>query len=264
MAAPTITPVAEQYIALAKSGEKLDADQRRHAITYLLAKGDGYTNVEFGQMFDVDEKTIRRDMVLIKTAQVEDVRETTDVKLVIADLCAARDRALVEIDKMKKKMRDSGKDMTPLFARLIQMPVEVHLKVTQALQDMGWVPKTLGTMTHRHHFRAVVNKGVAETRRVDLFDDIRDGETLEDSLKRQASAQKALVESTDIVDAEFEDLPTEMTGNDQSENPNQDAQASTQEGTGTDHRVDPGTASASLGATESPNQCVEAPLRPAN
>lgn len=263
MAAPTATPVAEQYLVRAEAGEKLSADERRHAITYLLAKGDeGYSNVEFGRMFGVDEKTIRKDLVLIKTAQVEDVRETTDVKLVIADLCAARDRALIEFEKMKKRLRDTKKDNTPLYARLIQMPIEIHLKVTQALQDMGWVPKTLGTMTHRHHFRAVVNKGVAETRRVDLFDDIREGESLEDSLKRQASAQKALVESTDIVDAEFEDLPTEMTGNDQSENSNQDAQA--KEGTGTDYRIDPGTASATLGATESPNQCVEAPVRPAN
>lgn len=213
------TPVAENLVAQARNGEKLELEDRRHALQYLMFTEPDLSRMELGRLFQVDESTIRHDIKRIKERNAEVVKEDTDVKLIIADLIAARDRALVEIEKAKKAIVDGKKGIgSPNHLNYIKATVELHLRVTEALQNMGWLPKNIGALTvNKHVFKAVVMKGqYIQTVRVEdgkelsdieqmldgkrplgLFDDIRDGESLEDAIARQQLEQKAIIDAAE-------------------------------------------------------------------
>jgi hypothetical protein len=212
------TPVAEQLVDQARRGEKLLMEDRRHAIAYLMYTEPNLSNIELGKMFQVDEGTIRHDVKRIKNKNADTIKEDTDVKLIIADLIAARDRALLEIETAKKMLRAAGKQDSPNMLNFIKASVEMHMKVTEALQNMGWLPKNIGAITvNKHVFKAVVQKGqFIQTIRVEdgkelsaieqmlngerpleLFDDIRDDESLEESLQRRTLEQKTYIDAAE-------------------------------------------------------------------
>jgi hypothetical protein len=254
----------EQLLGKVEAGEKLSIDERRHVVQ---VERHSSTNIDLARRLGVDEKTIRNDIKILKTDEVEDMRHSTDIKLVIADLLAARDRALMEIERGKKTLKDRQKDGTPAMLAHIKSAIDIHLNVTKALQDMGWLPKTLGTMQHKHVFKATVEKGAVNTRRVDLFDGIRDGESLDDKLQREAKEQRAAVEAQEaVIDAEFSDVPLKQlpagneTGNGISENIATTESAPA--GRASDLRVGASFTSTAFGAAEPPHQRMEAPIRP--
>jgi hypothetical protein len=215
------TPIAEDLVGRARKGEKLTLEDRRYALQFLMYTEPDLSRMELGRIFQVDESTIRHDIKRIKEKNADLIKEDTDVKLIIADLIAARDRALLEIEKAKKLISTTAKEGTPNHLNFIKASVEIHMKVTEALQNMGWLPKNIGAITvNKHVFKAIVQKGqYIQTLRVedgkeltaieqmlegqrplDMFDDIRDGESLEDALKRQAQEQKEIIEGSELVD----------------------------------------------------------------
>ncbi len=163
---------------------------------------------EMARLFQCDEKTIRNDINLIKTEKAELVREDTDVKLIIADLLEARDKALRECERAKRayEVEEGGRGlMRPGYLKAVELALNIHLKVTEALQNMGWLPKNIGAITiNKQVFKSFVDArtGGVETRPIDLFDDIREGESFEEMMRRKADEQKAAIQ-----DAEFVDLP---------------------------------------------------------
>lgn len=208
----SIVVIAEETIKKAQQGEKVTTEERRHAIEYIMGVYPDWSNVKLSQIFDVDVKTIRNDKKIIKTANAERVREDTDVKLIIADLLAARERALQEIEEGKKDIVVSKKTGTPNHLAWIKAGLEIHIRVTEALQNMGWLPKNIGAISiTKNVFKAVVqtNTGIVETRPVDLLDDIRPGESLEELMRR-----KGLLGAGDqVIDAEILPAPENETDN---------------------------------------------------
>lgn len=224
---------AEKYIQRAQGGEKVTRDERRHALNYI----DGmypnqYSNRQLAAIFQVDEGTIRHDRRQIRKQNAENIREDTDVKLIINDLLESRDRALTQIARAMAAMEREGRTTNNTYLAFLKAGPEMHLKITTALQDMGLLPKTLGTVTvNKRVFKAIVdqrNGSVSEVRPLDLFDDMREGESLEDLLRRKAQEQKE-----EIQDAEFVTLPALPPGDnaeseEQIEEPAPDLEGSTE------------------------------------
>ena len=65
--------------------EKLETDERRDAVQYLMLMRPDLSNVELGRIFKVGEQTIRNDKELIRKRMAEEVTDK-DISLVISDL----------------------------------------------------------------------------------------------------------------------------------------------------------------------------------
>ncbi len=221
--------MAEQFIDRAERGEKLTTDERRHAVAYIESMHPEVSNVDMARLFQVDEATIRSDIKKSKAAKIDRVREDTDIKLILADMIHARDRAVRKLAAVQAKMEREKKTDSPNYRKTIEAEVNMHLKIAAALSELGVLPKNIGTVTvNKSVFKAIVEQktgAISEVRPLDLFNDLRDGETLEELLKRKSIEQRNAV-----IDAEFVTVPALLEGNNGDENENEASTATGEEG----------------------------------
>lgn len=228
---------AEQLIQRVLRGEKLNTEERRYVVDYVVRNHPHVSNSQMARWLNVDEGTIRYDIKKTKTERLDQVKEDTNLNLIIADLLAARDRVLRNLAKAMKKMEDQQNIDNKTYATLNAQYLKVYLDVTEKLQGMGVLPKNLGSLavkqviyksvvqtksgavqTNQVDFDALPEKErlmltAAAERPLDLFDDVRPGETLQEAIERKARAQTEL-----IKDAEFEVVTaTEDTADGQEE-----------------------------------------------
>lgn len=174
-------PHAEKIIERAKSGERIPANERRHAVAYIMGTDATQSNIELGKLFGVSEGQIRQDKKNIREDRAKLIREE-DVALVIADIMINFERQVNDIEKSKGKSALGSKTYLEHCKAIFQLDMQRII----ALQNLGYYPKNLGSMTvEKFEFKATVGKdGGVITRPVELH----------------------FNEKGQIVDAEFEEI----------------------------------------------------------
>lgn len=164
-------PYAEQLISRARKGERLSAKDRRHAIAYLAATQPGTTATALGDLFFVSEGMIRIDRRLIKQDKAKALQKE-DVALVIVDIADCFERQVRDLEASKNKCRLG----TPAYLAHCKEIFNLRLKMVTALQELGYYPKNLGSMTvDKYEYKATVGAdNSVTTRAVNL--DISEGE----------------------------------------------------------------------------------------
>lgn len=175
---------AQKLITQAQAGEKhLTASERRLCIQYLQATQPELTNNQMGEWFGVSERTIRLDKNWIREQKARFLKDelSKDLALVIADIAMDFEQQVRDIEKSKQKTKLG----TSTYVMHCNSVFDMRLRMVKAFQDIGYLPKNLGSMTvEKFEYKAEVTKdGALNTRPVDMFD------------------------NRDAVDAEFTDVP---------------------------------------------------------
>lgn len=182
-------PHAEKLFETAKAGTtKLTAKERRHVVAFLMATDPtAHTNEQLAEIFKVTERTIRVDKHTIREGKAKVVKDD-DVGLVIADILLDYERVIADLEKSKLKTALGSKERRMHNESIM----DLRLKITKALQELGYYPKNLGTMSvNKYEFRTEVPfNHQLPARAADLFSD---------------SPQKALPET---IEAEIVEGPT--------------------------------------------------------
>lgn len=146
---------AEKYVELAKSGERLTAVQRRHALQFLKVTEPGLTNDELASLFKVTPRQIRLDRQHLRKAAAQELVED-DVMLVISDMKESIKAQIRLLEKSRGDCRSGSRE----YLEHCKAIADLELKLNKAFQDLGLMPKNLGTMTvNEYHFEARVGLG---------------------------------------------------------------------------------------------------------
>lgn len=158
----------ERLLEDAKNGTKLSTEDRRKVVLYLQTTQPELSNRDLGEIFQVSEITIRRDKQALREEMAEELRQD-DVGLVIADIAFTFKRQIRDLERSKAQCRLGTTEYRKHCEALFNLERE-HKKI---LQDLGWLPKNLGSMTMTtYEYAAIVLKdGSVETRPLAMFDD---------------------------------------------------------------------------------------------
>lgn len=106
------------------------------------------------KLFQVSERQVRLDKQHLRNERAKLLKED-DVGLIVADISIAFDNQIVDIEKSKKSAKPGSK----VYLDHCQAIIELRLKAVKSLQDLGWLPKSLGNMiVDRFDYSAVVSK----------------------------------------------------------------------------------------------------------
>ena len=157
----------ERLLEDAKAGLKLDVEDRRRVIRYLMVVNPENSNVDLSGVFQVSEAMIRKDKTAIRQEIADDLR-TDDVGLVIADIEFNFRRQLRGLECSKAKCTLG----TTEYRLHCQAILDIELRKTKMFQDLGYLPKNLGMLTtETYEYAAVLVKdGSVESRPMNLFD----------------------------------------------------------------------------------------------
>jgi hypothetical protein len=133
---------SEELLLRAEDGEKLQVDDRRKAIAYLMGAKPDVGVMDMSRLFQVSEGMIRKDRDFIRK-QISDDITKDDVGLVIGDIRRTFDRVIVEIEKSAQE----SKKGTAVYLAHKKAVLDYELKKVEALQSLGYYPKNLGTQT---------------------------------------------------------------------------------------------------------------------
>ena len=162
---------APRLLADAQSGIKISTAERRLVIQYLRATAPEITNKEMSGWFQVSEKTIRDDNQIERKSKAKYLKENLDkdISLVIADIQSDFERQIADIEVNKANCKKG----TAVYLASCQAIFGMRLKMIEAFQSIGYIPKNLGSMTQtKFEYKAVVLKdGSINTRSVKQFDD---------------------------------------------------------------------------------------------
>jgi hypothetical protein len=213
MAEETTLLRSEELLLKAQSGEKLEVDERRDAIAFIMATQPGTSNADMARLFGLSEGMIRKDKDVVRKRASEDISKE-DVGLVIGDIRRTYERFISDIEKSLKRCEPGTKTYLDYQKAL----VDYQLKIVDALQSLGHYPKNLGTMaTSKFVFKATVQKdGSIETKAIDatkpktlegkatpsrLLEESDEEKSLRDALREEwadtASDKKLLPKATD-------------------------------------------------------------------
>lgn len=158
----------EQILNRAEGGEKLNSEDRRRCIAYLSTTKPDMSNVDMAQLFKVHESLIRKDKKVIRKKLAKEVNEE-DVSLVIVDISQNFIRQLRDLEASKAKCKLGSRDYVSHCTSLF----DLELKKVRALQDLGFLPKNLGTIaTEKFEYLAIITKGdQIESKSIEHFDE---------------------------------------------------------------------------------------------
>lgn len=147
-------PEAEQLLERAKHGERLTTKERRHCVSYNMAKHPEISNVAMADVFKVTERVIRLDKKFIREERAKLIKED-DIGLVIADIHQSFENQVNDIEKGKKKCKEGSRD----YLEYCKAIFNLRLQTVKALQELGYYPKNLGSMTvDKYLYTAEVTK----------------------------------------------------------------------------------------------------------
>jgi hypothetical protein len=151
----------------AKAGIKLEVDDRRRVIRYMMVVSPENSNTDLATVFQVSESMIRKDKAAIRQEIADDLR-TEDVGLVIADIEFNFRRQLRGLEASKAKCILGSTE----YRLHCQAILDIELRKTKMFQDLGYLPKNLGNLTtESYEYAAVLIKdGSVESRPMNLFD----------------------------------------------------------------------------------------------
>ena len=148
--------IAKDLWASAQNGEKLTTQQRRHVLEWLAVMGEisNYTNVDLAKVFGVGERMVRVDRKKIRDDTIKALSENKDVNFIIADIMLHVEKQLKDLERNKKSCRVGS----PTYNQACKMIVDIRFALVKTMQDLGWLPKNLGTSTTESYVhKAVVN-----------------------------------------------------------------------------------------------------------
>lgn len=148
-------PSALNIIREAESGADVSAQQRRHAIGYLMAMEPEKAADTLGlsELFRVSDTMIRKDKRIIREEKAAIIKED-DIGLVIADITITYENCLRDLQRSLKETKPG----TALFVKTVGEIRDTVIKITDSLQSLGYYPKNLGTQTtKKFSFVAVVD-----------------------------------------------------------------------------------------------------------
>jgi hypothetical protein len=169
---------SEKLVERARSGEQLTSKERRVALAFLIATQPELTNTAIADVFRVSEKLVRMDKKYIRGERAKLIQED-DVGLVIADVTLSFENQVADIEASKKECAKGSRD----YLEHCKAIFNFQLAKIKALQDLGYLPKNLGSMTiDKFEYKAIVTKdGSVNTRPVHMqtYDDVIDAEVVE-------------------------------------------------------------------------------------
>lgn len=182
-------PNAEKLLALVEKGETISAEQRRHVIGYLMAvKPTEAGTADLAELFGTTDRAIRRDKQIIREEKAAMLKED-DIGLVIADIRIQYENQIRDLEKGKKKCEVGSRNHLDYCKAIM----DIELRVTKALQDLGYYPKNLGTQTiNNFEWKAEVSRdGSVQTRQVREGEKIKtiDAEIVTDSKDQELRRQ---------------------------------------------------------------------------
>ncbi len=137
-------PLSEKLLTRARNGERLATRDRRNCVTYIIATEPETTNVAMAEIFQVTERTIRDDKMWIRQERSRFIREE-DVSLVIGDIAASFDNEVRDLQVAKRNKE--CKPGTRTYMEYCKSIFDMQLRKVKALQDLGYYPRNLGTLT---------------------------------------------------------------------------------------------------------------------
>ena len=177
---------ADKLVTRAREGERLSFQDRRYALQHLMQTEPGTTNASLGELFQVSERQIRLDKKFFREQRAQLVKEE-DISLVIADIALNFERQIADLETHKRRAAAGKGAGSRTYLEYCKAIFNMELQRIKALQDLGYYPKNLGTMTeNKFVFSASVSV-------------MGDGDKPEQRI-RPAS-------DLDTLDAEFTDVP---------------------------------------------------------
>jgi hypothetical protein len=135
--------------------ERLDAEERRDALQYLLLMRPDLNLIELGRYFKVTEKVIRSDKDIIRKRISEEVTDK-DISVVVSDIMRGQELLRTDLARSKKKCALG----TPTYVNHLKFEQECEHKYIELLQSLGVYPKNLGNITRTEFiYKAHVAKG---------------------------------------------------------------------------------------------------------
>ena len=153
-------PHAEQLIERAEKGEKLSTSNRRMVLAYLMQvkPSSQISNVKLASLFQITERQIRVDRQKIRK-QRADILKQDDIGLVISDIVTVFERQMHNLEKGLSKLEEKQQVGSLLYKQYCESILSTQLKVVEALQNLGYYPKNLGTLSvEKYEFTATVNR----------------------------------------------------------------------------------------------------------
>jgi len=192
-------PKAEKLIALAQTGERLVAKDRLHVVRYMMATRPDETNQSIADLCQVSERMIRKDKDAIRREKAQLIRED-DIANVIADIAMNFDRQIKDLEASKKSKE--CKPGTRTYLEHCKTIFTLELNKVAALQNLGYYPKSLGTLTTQK-FEFTASVGIME------------GEgTKPAAVTARADSDEALeAEFTDVLEPRLLEAPVDATEN---------------------------------------------------
>jgi hypothetical protein len=162
---------AQQILTRADGGEKVSAQDRRHALVYLKATQPQLSIDELSQMFHVSSRMISEDRVIIREEKAKVLKDelSKDLGLVIADIAMDFEKQVSDLEKSKGKAKLGSKPYIDHCNSIFNL----RMKMIECYQNIGYLPKNLGAMTvEKFEYRATVSlDGSVNTRQVEQFDE---------------------------------------------------------------------------------------------
>lgn len=136
-------PIAEDIIKRAENGEEITAKERRHAIAFLQSMQPENTGTQdLVRLFKVSDRQIRIDKQQIREEHAKLITDE-DIGLVIADIRVSYENSARELYRQAKL----SKPGSAVRLSYIKAQHDMLLKTVEALQNLGYYPKNLGTQT---------------------------------------------------------------------------------------------------------------------
>ncbi len=151
----------EKLFELAESGQVLTSKERRHCIMWVRMAHPELDNNDIANIFRVGVRTIYADLYRIRRSKTVEVKKE-DIQFLVGDLKMSLERTLRDVEFSKRVAQKGSKT----YLDHCKTAFELHIRYLQMLQDVGIVPKDLGTLTQNHWvLHSTVTKDIANKAR---------------------------------------------------------------------------------------------------
>lgn len=147
-------PIAEDILKRAEANEEITTKERRHAIAFLMAmQPENAGTVDLSKLFKVSDRQIRLDKVEIREERSKLINEE-DIGLIIADIRMSYEGSARELYRQAKHCKQGSQ----VRLNYIRAQHDMLLKTVDALSNLGYYPKNLGTQTvNKYEYIATVD-----------------------------------------------------------------------------------------------------------
>lgn len=187
---PLALPIAEDILKKAQAGQEVSAKERRHAIAFLMAmEPENAGTTDLSRLFKVSDRQIRLDKTEIREERSKLISEE-DIGLVIADIRISYENASRELYRQAQKAKAGSQ----VRLNYITAQHKMLLQTVQALSNLGYYPKNLGTQTvNKYEYIATVDMKTGDV-------EVHDRKGLSDEQYKRLTANQALMPEPEYLE----------------------------------------------------------------